>query len=64
MQLSDFNIIHIPPWALAGGIALVSTVVCLLLKRLLLARLQRWVHNSSFFVDSLFIKAIGLPMTL
>ena len=64
MQLSDFNVIHIPPWALAGGIALASTVVCLLLKRLLLARLQRWVHNSSIFVDSLFIKAIGLPMTL
>lgn len=64
MQLAELNFIQVPPWAWAGLITLTTTILCLLLKRIVLARIQRWVHNSSFFVDSLFIKAIGLPLTL
>lgn len=64
MESFDFNSISLPPVAIAFLLALVSTVIGLLIKRLVLGYIKHWVSKTSYFLDSLIIDAVNLPLNL
>ncbi len=56
--------LNLPTWAIASGISFASLMVFLGLKTLLLARLAKVTDKTKWFFDSLFMRALGLPLTI
>lgn len=64
MPSLDINSVAVPDWLLAVLIALLSTAVCLVIKRIVLGRLRRALSKTSFYYDSLLVGALSLPLAL
>lgn len=64
--MSEFNLndLGLPPWAMAAFIALLSTFLMLMIKRLILGRLHRLSDKSRFYFDSLLVNAVDTPLTI
>ena len=56
--------ISLAPWALVVVIVLLSTSAMLVLKRFILARVRRLINKTQFHLDTLFVAAIGFPLTI
>lgn len=54
----------IPDWALSVSVVLVIIGALLLIKRLVLRRLIRLADRSNYFLDSLLLHAIKIPLSL
>lgn len=64
MNIDAIKSLGIPPAVTISLIILTSTFVMLIVKRILLKRLRRMIDKTSYEVDSLFISAIRLPLTI
>lgn len=54
----------LPPWAFAMILTVVAGLTLLLIKRLMLVQLQRWIDRTPYEIDTLLVRAISLPATL
>lgn len=59
-NLTDF----LPDWSVVALITACSTVVMLLIKRIILVRIKRWVDRTPYKIDSLFLRSINVPLTI
>ena len=56
--------VALPAWAFVAMAILCSTVVMLLLKRIILGHILRWVGKTRFYFDTLLLSALGLPLSI
>lgn len=56
--------IEIPAWLVGLTVMLCSTLVMLLVERLVLRRVQNWVDRSSFRFDTIVLSAIRSPLSI
>ena len=59
--IADLNL---PPWLIISLSVLASTCIMLLVKRIVLGRVGRLIEKTHYQLDSLFINAIRLPLTI
>jgi len=56
--------IELPIWANIALIIGVSVIVMMVLKRFILSRLRAFTDRTSFFIDTLLIHALSLPLSI
>lgn len=64
MDLSQLTNLGLPPAIVIALVVMVSTVIMLLLKGLIIARIKRLSDKTSYFFDTLIISAIRTPLTI
>lgn len=60
----DLTALDLPPWAVITMVTLGALVIMLLLKRLILGRIRKLTNRTSYYLDSILLEAIALPLTL
>ena len=64
MDFSYLASLTLPLPLLIALACLCSIALSLLLKRFILARIQRWVSRTPFTLDSLLLQSLNVPFTL